>query len=312
MTNRERVRALIRNHPGLTDSEIRQRTGISPHQQVNQICRALAVAGLTRRVTGPHGRIINVPIGSDAVGLQPGPDAPTRSRPVGRATPRPSNPPRSSATPRTVLQPGTTMLVIPCSGSKQPGSGDRGGTSILDVLPPPLAGELADLRRRNVVVARTDESTLRPAAERYAGTLYKSAGVAIQQLASRGASIVIISGGYGLVLAGEPIGMYEQVFRPAMWPNRIIERCLSALAERSETRTVVVVLSASTGYATVFRRTRWPSTTEVLLASPEASTGAMVKAPRAQGEWLTMVAASGRFSEGWRSSDGLRMEVSAL
>lgn len=73
MTNRERVLALIRNPPGLTDSEIRQRTGISPHQQVNQICRTLAAAGLTRRITGPHGRIINVPIGSDTAGLQPAP-----------------------------------------------------------------------------------------------------------------------------------------------------------------------------------------------------------------------------------------------
>lgn len=106
--------------------------------------------------------------------------------------------------------------------------------------------------------------------------------------------------------------MYEQVFRPAMWPNRIIERCLSALAENSGVRTVVGVLSASTGYATVFRRTRWPSTTEVLLASPETSMGGMVKAPRAQGEWLAAVAASGRFGEAWTSSDGLRMEVSAL
>lgn len=162
MTNRERVLALIRNHPGLTDSEIRQRTGISPHQQVNQICRTLAAAGLTRRITGPHGRIINVPIGSDTAGLQPAPNSPTLSRPIGRETPRPSNPRQPTTTLRTVLQPGTTMLVIPCSGSKQPGSGARGGTAILDVLPRPIAGELADLRRRNAVAAGIDDPRFAP------------------------------------------------------------------------------------------------------------------------------------------------------
>ena len=55
-TNRDLVLALIRAEPGLTDTEIRKRTGIEPHQQVNQICRSLAAAGLSKRVSGPHGR----------------------------------------------------------------------------------------------------------------------------------------------------------------------------------------------------------------------------------------------------------------
>ena len=50
MTNRERVLALLRTEPvGLTDSEIRERTGIQPHQEVNQVCRSLARAGLIKR-----------------------------------------------------------------------------------------------------------------------------------------------------------------------------------------------------------------------------------------------------------------------
>lgn len=35
MTNAERILAEIRAHPGLTDGELRVRTGIEPHQQVN-------------------------------------------------------------------------------------------------------------------------------------------------------------------------------------------------------------------------------------------------------------------------------------
>ena len=61
MTNRERILALIQSSPeGLTDAEIREHTGIQPHQQVNQICRVLEQIGHTKRVDGPMGRIINV------------------------------------------------------------------------------------------------------------------------------------------------------------------------------------------------------------------------------------------------------------
>lgn len=309
MTNRERVLALIRDRPGLTDSEIRQRTGIEPHQQVNQICRSLAAAGLIERVTGPHGRIVNLPIAADPAAQH---TQTSGTRPVSAGTETKERP---SPTPITALpgwRPADTLLVVPCSGSKRPGSGTRGGTSILDVLPRPLAAELAEHRRRNATTASIDESTLLPAAERYSGTLYKSAGAAIRRLEARGTRVAIISGGYGLVLAGEPIGMYEQVFRPAMWPNRIIERCLGALAETSQVRTIVGVLSSTTGYATVFRRTRWPTGTRVLLASPEPAPGAMVKAPRAQGEWLATIAETGQVPENWTSSDGLHMEIRQL
>ena len=62
MTNRERVLALIQSNPkGLTDSEIRDLTGIRPHQQVNQICRALEQIGDIKRVDGSKGYIINIP-----------------------------------------------------------------------------------------------------------------------------------------------------------------------------------------------------------------------------------------------------------
>ncbi len=63
MTNRERVLKEVHSVPtGLTDREIRERTGIEPHQQVNQICHLHASKGLIRRLMGPDGLIINVPI----------------------------------------------------------------------------------------------------------------------------------------------------------------------------------------------------------------------------------------------------------
>ena len=142
--------------------------------------------------------------------------------------------------------------------------------------------------------------------------LYRSAGSAFRDLRQDGAQTVIISGGYGLVLADERIGIYEQVFRPGMWSNQMIERCLGALAETLEASTAIGVLSSTTGYATVFRRTSWSIGTTALLASPQRVPGAMVKAPRAQGEWLATVAQTGGVPDGWRSSDGLEMVITPL
>ncbi|MDF1595720.1 MAG: hypothetical protein P1T08_06445 [Acidimicrobiia bacterium] len=169
---------------------------------------------------------------------------------------------------------------------------------------------MSDRRRHNAASAGVDESTLLPAAQRYEGTFYKAGRSALRELADQAARIVIISGGYGLVLPDEPIGMYEQVFRPAMWPNRLIERCLAGFAEANKVIQVIGVLSATTGYSTVFRRTRWPKHVEdVILASPRSAPGAMVKAPRAQGEWMTAIAERGRLPESRTSSDGLQMEI---
>lgn len=307
-TNRDRVLALIRAEPGLTDTEIRKRTGIEPHQQVNQICRSLASAGLTKRATGPDGRISNLPGGEApaAPSILPGSESPTRTPTRWRREALLA----PAATPLPTLQLADCLIVVPCSGSKRRGNAAPAPTSVLDALPSGLAEELSDRRRHNAATAAVDESTLLPATERYEGTFYKAGRSALKELIDRGARVLIISGGYGLVLAGESIGTYEQVFRPAMWPNRLIERCLAGFAGENKVRQVVGVLSASTGYSTVFRRTRWPrSVKDVFLASPESVPGAMVKAPRAQGEWLTAIAQSAGFPEAWTSSDGLPMEI---
>jgi hypothetical protein len=206
-----------------------------------------------------------------------------------------------------------TLIVVACSGTKRTGSSPTTGTSVLDVLRRDLSDELSYRRRRNAEQAAIDESTLLPAIDRYDGALYTAGRSAIKSLVHRGAGVLVISGGYGLVLADEPVGMYEQVFRPAMWPGRLIQRCLAGFAEATGVRQVIGVLSATTGYARVFRGIAWPRPVDqVLLACPEATTGAMVKAPRAQGEWIAALAELGRIPESWSSSDGLQMKVRRL
>ena len=60
----------------LDDDQIAARTGISPRQAVNQICRALEHAGMVRRRPGPDGKIIN-----ECSGRKTGnPEAPQRRR----------------------------------------------------------------------------------------------------------------------------------------------------------------------------------------------------------------------------------------
>ncbi len=43
----------------LDDDQLADRTGISPRQSVNQICRELHGAGIVRRRPGPDGKIVN-------------------------------------------------------------------------------------------------------------------------------------------------------------------------------------------------------------------------------------------------------------
>lgn len=67
MTNREKVLSTLRlSASPLDDDELARRAGVSPRQQVNQICRGLVQEGLLSRVSGPDGKIVNALRGTDA------------------------------------------------------------------------------------------------------------------------------------------------------------------------------------------------------------------------------------------------------
>ena len=311
MTNRERVLALIRSEPeGIADSEIRRRTGIEPHQQVNQICRKLAQAGLIDR-RRRDGRLTNLPPGSPERNPKP------RERRAPDTQPAKGFVRRTHAVDGAEIPPLTisrTLFVLPCSGAKRKGGRrEDNGPSVLDLLPRRLAAELDGRRADNAREANVDESALLPAVERYIGNLYQEAGDALGVLVGTGADILIISGGYGVVLPSEPIGCYDQEYRHSMWPNGLVPRCLAAYADATKPTTVVGLLAATTRYAQAFRQTHWPDGVErVFLVCPEPSPGAMAKSPRALGGALKTLSRDQRLRTGWTSGDGLEMHVARL
>jgi hypothetical protein len=64
-SHRDRISEAIRTSSRpLDDDQLAERTGISPRQRVNQICRELEHAGIVRRRPGPDGKIVNEWLGN--------------------------------------------------------------------------------------------------------------------------------------------------------------------------------------------------------------------------------------------------------
>ena len=274
-----------------------------------EIHDAESIAPIDRRA-GPNGRLVNVP-----TGVARGHSSPDPRREPRAAKRSPVHTGSAGAAEMPRLSISTTLFVFPCSGAKRRGGRRTAarGTSVLHSLPRGLAGELKARRSENAPRTNLDGSALLPAAERYAGTLYLAAGDAFGVLAKAGAGLLIISGGYGVVRPVEPIGWYDQEYRNAMWPDGLVARCLAAFADTTGANAVIGLLSATTQYARVFRSARWPDTVEhVFHVWPEPMTGAMVKAPRAQGEALKAFGRDHCLRPGWTSSDELRMQQTKL
>jgi hypothetical protein len=206
-----------------------------------------------------------------------------------------------------------TLLLVPCSGTKELGSKPTEARSILAALDTSRAAALVTARsalRQKIFV---DERTLMPAYLRYSGQLYERGSTFIGRAVAAGRRIVIVSGGYGLLLADEPIGRYEKRFALSDWPNGLLEDCLLDYARREGIKSVIAVMAGTTEYAKLIRRANWKSAgVEATLISPVAhGGGAMVKVPRAQGEAVAALINTG-INQTWRSSDMLRLKTERL
>jgi hypothetical protein len=162
-----------------------------------------------------------------------------------------------------------------------------------------------------------DERTVIPALNRYAGAFYQTASAELAQAFEHGLHVLIISGGYGVLTAGEPIGWYDAAFNPAWWPGNVVADCISVYAARNGLTSIVAFLAASTGYARAFRGLdRIPDRVRldrVFLVSAVAGDvgGAMRKVPHILGEACTAFVRRD-LTPGWRSTDGLDLAVSRV
>ncbi|MDB4959379.1 MAG: hypothetical protein JWO36_6948 [Myxococcales bacterium] len=306
MTNRDRILNEIRNAAtGLSDRELCERTGIQPHQQVNQICRALAEQGLVRRGPRDDGIIVNVSLTGRS---QPANDA---------ADVRQSLPKAAKATARggVDVDSSSTLFVVTCSARKSQGGSPRlQSRSIVDVLPSALGEELTRARTAIASAANVDEGLVMAARDRYRGHQYHAAGSAFADAESVGATTAIVSGGYGVVLAEEPIGWYDRQFRPGTWPRRLVERVLASLAASVGATDVVAFAGSSTQYAAAMKRVSWPRSirTAQLVSIVDIRGGAQIAVPMALGEAFREVVTAGSITTDWRSQRGLGVRLERL
>ena len=314
MTNTDRIIELLRRQPGLDDDQISDLTGIKPRQQVNQICRRLENHGILRRSTGATGKIVNYPVQGlskgDALSIKSPVSISHRRQQTDSVRVRPATSVERDSTREITLEiTPETLLILPCSGKKLPLYGVRDmGPRIIDYLPDDLASKLKSARRsvhRNY--ANIDEQTLGNAWRRYDGHLYNAAREELKDALDNEMHILILSGGYGVVLADEPIGLYQARLNLAWWPKGLLEQVIASYILRHKLKRVIAVVSSTTSYRSLLGRVDWRSTDvdEAVLLMPEPiQEGAMVKAPRCQGEAVSALI-SGKLNQGWSSSDGL-------
>jgi hypothetical protein len=155
-----------------------------------------------------------------------------------------------------------------------------------------------------------NEQSLVPSWQRYDGALYQAGRDALGDLMRAGSHVIILSGGYGAVVAKEPIGKYETVLKPSWWPGHLIERVLIAYAQRHSIASVRAFVSATGPYRMILKKTRWADAgiDDAIVFTPQAAPGGMLKSPASQGEALVALR-DGTLAPGWRSSYGLGLSI---
>ncbi|QRP43966.1 hypothetical protein [Amycolatopsis sp. FDAARGOS 1241] len=148
-----------------------------------------------------------------------------------------------------VDEPGTLLIIGP-SKAKVTGGSPR--TAARADWPEDLLRARADLLPRSVV----DDRTQLPAWQRYRGHFYRHVGDALPDAAASG-RLLILSGGYGVARADEPIACYDRKLRLRDWPPGTLEAAIQYEVQRLGTRRVLGFVSKSADYAKLLRRVRW-------------------------------------------------------
>lgn len=154
------------------------------------------------------------------------------------------------------------------------------------------------------------DDLLLPAHQRYTGHLYMAAAAALQRAVKAGLHLLIISGGYGLVHAAEPMGWYERVFSKGDWPAGLLAEAIAEYARGHDLHHARAFLPSSTSYRKVLDHVQWQDAgvMDAQLLTPVVSGGgSMVKTPRSLGEAFSAYV-DGSLTPSWRSSLGVPLK----
>ena len=138
---------------------------------------------------------------------------------------------------------------MPCTRKKTAPSGCvASGPRTASCLPSALAERLNRARAANRERARINEQTLVPAWQRYDGSFYQSARDALARAVEKQLHLLILSGGYGVLLASEPIGSYNAPLNRCWWPEDVLEDVLAGYARHHRLKRLRAFIPAKNGY----------------------------------------------------------------
>jgi len=204
----------------------------------------------------------------------------TPARPDVRAAAPALSVPQPAAGSLDGIVPERSLLVLTCSGRKE-----RGGAPPGPADPPAWPADLREARIRVLANAQADTAHVLPAWRRYIGSFYQHARPALGDAIVTG-HVVIISGGYGIARADEPIGWYDKVLQLDDWPSGLLESALIGEAQRCGAQTVVAFAAATTDYTKLLRHTPWRQAgiDARLVTITGVTGGAMSEVPRRLGQ----------------------------
>jgi len=215
MNNEQRILEALRANGPMDDDQLSERSRVTPRQQVNQICHRLAKKGRITRQAPPGGKIVN-----SLSKIDSGEEAPVEF-PMVMRTKKTADPQLQAQSKIPRCDPACTLFIVPCSKAKRSGGGSNAASAgIVEQLPTALGRQLQEARKQLSVSANLDESLLLPVFERYHGEFYTVARPDLIAAPKRGLHVLIISGGYGVLLPEEPIGTYGAKFSPSRWSPR--------------------------------------------------------------------------------------------
>ncbi|MEW2504519.1 hypothetical protein AB0878_29045 [Amycolatopsis sp. NPDC047767] len=148
-----------------------------------------------------------------------------------------------------VDEPGTLLIIGPSKAKVVGGSSRPVGRAD---WPEGLLRGREELLPRSAV----DERAWLPAWQRYSGHFYRNVGDALPDAAASG-RLLILSGGYGVARAEEPIAYYDRKLRLRDWPPGTLEDAIRYEVDRLGARRVLGFVSSSADYAKLLRRVPW-------------------------------------------------------